>query len=341
MKKSSLLIILILSILAGISIYVYKTKSGNSTLNKEASNFKYKDTAQVDKIFIADKDGKLLTLDRVKGTWMVNNTYKARPDIMETLLRTIASVEVKSPVSKLSRENVIKVLASKSVKVEIYNNGNKVKQFYVGHTTQDHLGTYMLLTNPETDENYSEPFITHIPGFEGFLNTRFITDELDWRDRLVMSIRPPQIKYIKMDLHEISDSSYIIDLISMQRFTIKTLKGKNVPFEEDKIKQFIAYFLNINCENVLDEKSNLVDSLSKKALPFATITITDRDSKTQSIQLFHKQPNVSKNEQYGIDYKYDPDRLYIKYNYNKSYGLGQYYVFGKILQTYGYFMPKK
>jgi hypothetical protein len=156
-----------------------------------------------------------------------------------------------------------------------------------------------------------------------------------------MSIRPPQIKYIKMDLHEIPDSSYIIDLISMQRFTIKTLKGKNVPFEEDKIKQFIAYFLNINCENVLDEKSNLVDSLSKKALPFATITITDRDSKTQSIQLFHKQPNSSKNEQYGIDYKYDPDRLYIKYNNDKSYGLGQYYVFGKILQTYGYFMPKK
>ena len=76
-------------------------------------------------------------------------------------------------------------------------------------------------------------------------------------------------------------------------------------------------------------------------MPFATITITDRDSKTQSIQLFHKQPNSSKNEQYGIDYKYDPDRLYIKYNNDKSYGLGQYYVFGKILQTYGYFMPKK
>ncbi len=341
MKKSSIFIILILAILAGLSIYFYKTRNGNTTLNKDASNFKYKDTAQIDKIFMADKDGKSLTLDRVKGVWMVNNAYKARPDIVETLLRTIATVEVKSPVSKLGRENVIKVMASKSVKVEIYSKGQKVKQYYVGHTTQDHLGTYMLLTNVETNENYSEPFINHIPGFEGFLNTRFITDEIDWRDRLVMSIRPPQIKTIKMELHEIPDSSYIIDLISMQRFTLKTLKGKDLAFEEDKIKQFIAYFLNVNCENVLDEKSALVDSLSRKALPFATITITDRDAKAQSVQLYHKSPILSKNKQYGVDYKYDPDRLYIQYSNNKAFGLGQYYVFGKILQTYGYFGKRK
>lgn len=341
MKKSSIAIILILSVLAGISIYVYKNKSKSTTLDTEASNFKFKDTANVDKIFLADKDGKALTLERIEGVWMLNNTYKVRPDIMETLLKTIATVEVKSPVSKLGKENVIKVMASKSVKVEIYSKGEKVKQYYVGHTTQDHLGTYMLLTNLETNENYSAPFITHIPGFDGFLNTRFITDEIDWRDRSVINIRPPQIKYIKMELHEIPDSSYIIDLISMQRFTLKTLKGKNLPFQESRIKQFIAYFLNVNCEAALDEKSNLVDSLTKKALPFATITITDRNSKTQSINLFHKEPNASKNAEYGVDYKYDPDRLYIRYNDDKAFGLGQFYVFGKILQTYAYFLPNK
>ena len=341
MKKSSISIILILSVLAGISIYVYKNKSKSTTLDTEASNFKFKDTANVDKIFLADKDGKALTLERIEGVWMLNNTYKVRPDIMETLLKTIATVEVKSPVSKLGKENVIKVMASKSVKVEIYSKGEKVKQYYVGHTTQDHLGTYMLLTNLETNENYSAPFITHIPGFDGFLNTRFITDEIDWRDRTVINIRPPQIKYIKMELHEIPDSSYMIDLISMQRFTLKTLKGKNLPFQESRIKQFIAYFLNVNCEAALDEKSNLVDSLTKKALPFATITITDRNSKTQSINLFHKEPNASKNAEYGVDYKYDPDRLYIRYNDDKAFGLGQFYVFGKILQTYAYFLPNK
>ncbi|MFO0322503.1 MAG: hypothetical protein ACK504_08745, partial [Bacteroidota bacterium] len=76
MKKSSIIIIL-LTILAGISIYFYKTKNTNTTLNKDASNFKFKDTAQIDKIFMADKNGKSITLDKINGVWMLNNTYKA------------------------------------------------------------------------------------------------------------------------------------------------------------------------------------------------------------------------------------------------------------------------
>lgn len=341
MKKSTIILLSILIALAGFSIYIYKNKSKTSTIDKEASDFKYKDTASIDKIFLADKEGKQILVERKAEGWLLDGKYHVRPDVIDLLLYTIRSVEVKSPVSKNGRTSVIKIMAAKSTKVELYSKGEKVKQYYVGHTTQDHLGTYMLLTNLETNENYSAPFITHIPGFDGFLNTRFITDEIDWRDRTVINIRPPQIKYIKMELHEIPDSSYMIDLISMQRFTLKTLKGKNLPFQESRIKQFIAYFLNVNCEAALDEKSNLVDSLTKKALPFATITITDRNSKTQSINLFHKEPNASKNAEYGVDYKYDPDRLYIRYNDDKAFGLGQFYVFGKILQTYAYFLPNK
>jgi len=341
MKKSSIFLILILTLLAGFSIYFYKTKNSSTTLDKEASNFRYKDTAQIDKIFLADKDGKSLTLEKINGIWMLNNTYKARPDIIETLLRTIANVEIKSPVSKQGKENVIKLMSSKSIKVEIYSQGEKIKQYYVGHTTQDHLGTYMLLTNLETNQNYEEPFITHIPGFDGFLNTRFVTDELEWRDRLVLAIRPPQIKYIKMELHEIPDSSYVIDLISMQRFSLKSLNGTSIPFDEHKIKQFIAYFLNVNCETVLDQKSALADSISKQALPFATITITDRNQKEQSVSLYHKKATLKKNVEYGVDYKFDPDRLYVKYNNDQAFGIGQFYVFGKMLQTYAYFLPNK
>ncbi len=341
MKKKSIIIIVILAALAGTSIYFYKTKNKVTNLDTDASNFKYKDTAQIDKIFLADKDGKSLTLTREKEGWMLDNKYKVRPDILGTLLQTIASVEVKSPVSKLGRENVIKIMASKSIKVEIYSNGDKVKQYYVGHTTQDHLGTYMLLTNVENDENYSEPFITHIPGFEGFLNTRYTTDELDWRDRLIMSYIPPQIKTIQVDLKSIQDSSFVIELINTKQFTLKTLKGKQIPFDEDKMKQYITYFLNVNCEAVIDEKLPLIDSLNNHAQPFANITITDINLKAQTVSLYHKYPLAVKNEQYGVDYKYDPDRLYVKYNEGKTTGLGQFYVFGKILQTYAYFLPKK
>lgn len=340
MKKSTIIILAILISLAGLSIYIYKNKNKTSTIDKEASDFRYKDTGSIDKIFLADKEGKQVLVERTPEGWMLDGKFHVRPDVIDLLLYTIRMVEVKSPVSKNGKNSVIKVMSAKSTKIEIYSKEKKVKQYYVGHPTQDHTGTYMILTNLETGENYDEPFITHIPGFDGFLSTRYNTEEIDWRDRLVLNFRPPQIKQIKMELHEIPDSSFVIDLFSMQRFGLKTKKG-NLHFEEDKMKQYIAYFQNVNCEIVLDKKDHLVDSLSKSAVPFATLTITDRNNVTSVCEFYHKQPSASKNAEYAIDYKYDPDRLFIKYNNGKDYGIAQFYVFGKILQTYAYFLPKK
>ena len=340
MKKSSIVILTILIALAGFSIYIYKNKNKTSTIDKDASDFKYKDTASIDKIFLADKEGKHVLVEKTPNGWMLGGKFHVRPDVIQLLLYTISSVEVKSPVSKLGKTSAIKIMSAKSTKIEIYSKGKKVKQYFVGHPTQDHTGTFMLLTNLETGENYEEPFITHIPGFDGFLSTRYNTNEIEWRDRLLINYRPPQIKQIKLDLHEIPDSSFVIDLFSMQRFGLKTKKG-NVQFEEDRMKQYIAYFQNVNCETVLDKNDKLVDSLSKSAIPFATLTIIDRNNSNSVCEFYHKSPNAAKNKEYAIDYKYDPDNLYVKYNNGKDYGVAQFYVFGKILQTYEYFLPKK
>lgn len=341
MKKSSVITIIILLALAIAAIVVYRNKGKNSTIDKEASDFGLKDTASVDKIFMADKEGKNVLLERRPEGWVVNGKFPARPDAIETLLYTIRMVEVKSPVSKAGRETAIKFMAGKSVKIEIYSKGKKVKQYYVGHPTQDHTGTYMLMSDPETGENFKDPFITHIPGFNGYLTTRYFIEESDWRGRLMINFRPPQIKQIKLDLHEIPDSSFVIDLFSMQRFGLRNGKGQQLQFSEEKLKQYIAYFQNVNCEYVLDKTEHLVDSLAKSGVPFATLTVTDRNNKQNVTQFFHKFPVASKNEQYGVDYKYDPDRLFVRYNEGKDYGVAQYYVFGKMLQTYRYFIPEK
>ena len=341
MKKSSLITIAILLALSSIAIYFYKSKGGSSTIDKEASSFPVKDTAAVDKIFLADKDGRSVLLERTNEGWILNKKYHVRPDAITLLLYTMRMVEVQSPVSKTGKKNILKIMAARSTKIEIYSKGEKIKQYYVGHTTQDHLGTYMLLTNLKTNENYEEPFITHIPGFDGFLTTRYNTYELDWRDRIVMNYSPPHIKQIKLELHEMLDSSFVLDLFSMQRFGLKTNKGAQLLFDEGKLKQYIAYFQNINCEVVLEKNDPLLDSLSKSAIPFATLTVIDRENKASVCEFFHKLPIANKNEEYGVNYKYDPDKLFIRYNDNKDYGVAQYYVFGKILQTYGYFLNRK
>jgi hypothetical protein len=61
--------------LPALSIYIYKSKGKTSTIDKEASAFKYKDTAAIDKIFLADKDGKQVLLEKKSQGWMVDEKY--------------------------------------------------------------------------------------------------------------------------------------------------------------------------------------------------------------------------------------------------------------------------
>ncbi len=339
MKKSTIITLLVLLALTIASIFIYKNKNKTSTLNKEASEFSVKDTASIDKIFLADKEGKTITLTRKEDGWYLDDDHKARFDGVRLILETINAVSIKSPVSKIARENVIKLMAGRSTKVEIFSKGEKIKQYYVGHTTQDHVGTYMILTNLETDKNYEEPYITYIRGFEGFLSSRYHTDFLDWRDRSIMDFTPPQLKQIKVNLNEMKDSSFVIDFASSTKFTVKNNAGNILNVSEEKLKQYIAYYQNITCEIVLGAKDPIVDTISKQGVPFVTLSVTDINDKKNVCELYHKNPTTENSDSKGIKYRYDPDRIYIRFNDGKDFALAQYYVFGKLLQTYRYFLP--
>jgi hypothetical protein len=160
--------ILIMCVLAFTTVFLV-TKYQNSTLKEELSDFAVEDTASIDKIFLSDKDGYKLLLERkTVSAWKVNNSFEARPDAIKILLETIHQIRVKAPVGRASFNNVIKKLAVKSTKVEIYQKGKIVKTYYVGGTTEDFLGNYMMI------ENSAAPFIIHIPGFEGYLYLSYV-----------------------------------------------------------------------------------------------------------------------------------------------------------------------
>lgn len=196
-KYQSLFITLFtLIILIIIAIWVKNNKGKSSTLNEEARKFKVEDTASITKIILSDKKGNSVTLERTKQAWKVNNTYQARPDAIQTLLYTIKMVDVKYPVPKSMKAGVLRTMAGFATQVKIYSGNQLIKQYYVGHNTQDYEGTFMLLTNIDEDKNYDEPFICHIPGFQGFLTVRYFTNPEEWRSKLVINVTPPEIHFV-------------------------------------------------------------------------------------------------------------------------------------------------
>ena len=143
MKRNRIAVILV--ILMGSLTFWFIVNKGSGTISAEMKDFAVKDTASINKIFLADKNGRTLTLERGgDGKWTVNEKYGVRMDALQTLLATIARVDVKEPVGKKAIDNVKKRLAAKSVKCEIYQNGKLAKAYYVGTETQDMKGTYMI-----------------------------------------------------------------------------------------------------------------------------------------------------------------------------------------------------
>ncbi len=337
MKRSKLYIaILVVLIPAAILFFI---RNPFKSIDANPRNFSYKDTAAITSIFLADKNGSTCKLERTPAGWMANQKFKCRPEAILNLLEVIKQVDVKMPVRKEMKPAIIKELASGAVKVEVYSGAELVKQYYVGHEAEDGEGSYMLLTDVNSGKNFEEPFICWIPGFVGFLQPRFITNENEWRDRVVVNYIPPQMKAIKVAYNgAYADSSFEIELNGTTQFALRA-NGKSCPFEEVRMKQFLAYFQNVSYEVLLTGKSKkLQDSLSQVG-PFCKISIFRTDGKMDQFNFYRKAFLGDVNPDFGVKYDYDPDRLYLSFDENKQWALIQYFVFGKILVSPTYFAP--
>jgi hypothetical protein len=325
--------IIVLVILLGVSLYFMIFKKGFSTINAKDNDFAVKDTGSITKIFIANKNGQSVTLTRDgKAAWFVNNHFPAREDCINTLLYTINMLTVKNVVDPHSWNTTIKNLSAQAIKVEIYAGDKRIKVYYVGGETADELGTYMLLTDPETEENFKQPYVIYIPGFDGYLTTRYFIKEEDWRDRTIFQYYPYDLKSVSM-IYPGADSSFRISIEGKNHFVLDNpvTNQKAVTFDTVAVKQYLTYYQSVSWEVTAPRNDSIINSH-----PFALIRVEDLKGKVTTLKLYHRLASSRQREKYGIDYRYDPDRLFAFIN-DKDFVVIQYFVFGKMLQPGSYF----
>ncbi len=333
-------IAIILVIIMGSITFWFIRHNRKGTIDAEMKNFAVKDTASITKIFLADKNGRNLTLERGEnGKWKVNGKYGVRMDALQTLLVTIANVDVKEPVGKKAKDNVMKRLAAKAVKCEIYQKGELTKAYYVGTETQNMKGTYMIMINPETMAAMERPFVTYIPGFEGYLTTRYFTEEKGWRDRTVFEYNPNDIKSVKMEVPYNPSFGYELTVKGNNDYEIKMLSDNKIVSSVDPIavKQYLSYFQILSFESFeVDLKQNQIDS-AMKSQPINVLTVTDKNGKVNMVKFFARYP---KKEVYGKDgklLKFDQERMDALMNNGIDFVMVQFYMFGKVMPSVDYF----
>jgi hypothetical protein len=351
-KNRVTLIIALILLLTAAALFV---TNSYSTLKKNVSDFSLQDTASITKIFLADKNNNEVTLERAAdGNWLVDGKYTAQQAKISSFLETLMDLEVRSPVPLAARNNVIKRMAVLAKKIEIYQIAPRInifgkirlfphekltKTYYVGDVTQDNQGTYMLMEGAE------EPYVVHIPGFRGFVSTRYSTVKADWRDYTVFKTPINEIQSVKVEFPLHPEQSYQIEVQDNQNITLRSLIDNQVVLAYDTVRalNFLTSFEDVRFESLLAHliEKEFIDSVSAST-PKTIITLTDRRGKVNKVKIFTKEGFAPQYAQDGAMLEpLDLDRAYALVNDEEDFVLIQYYVFDKVTRTLGYLEGKE
>ncbi len=328
--KNNKILFLIVAAIAVAATWLY-LKSDRSTISEALRDFKVPDTASVTKIFIAEMSGKQTLLEKQDAeTWLMNKRNIVRPDAVRTLLTTIHDMEVRSPVGKGAYNNVMKKIASTGIKVEVYNNSGLIKTFYVGGPTQDHLGTFMYL------ENSTVPFITHIPGFDGYLTPRFTVSDTDWMRKNIFSITPANFKSLAVTDRTHPAKAFTILNNNDGTYSLQDSLGKSFQgVSQDKIINYLELYKSVNYEELERSLSPVQHDSMLHIMPFRSIVFTDNENKSTRIDLWRRpitESTIHKGYNDGSQFDFDVDRMTASLNGDTSLVVVQYYSFEKLFR---------
>lgn len=329
MKRTLILLGLFL-LLGGGAYYAlqYQKKTRTASNLSPDMDFAVADTDRIYKIFMADRTGKTVTLERMNGQWMFNKTTPARPTAMEQLLETIQKVKVNYIPPEAAEAAMVKSIAAEGIKVELYDKSGKIiKVYYVGGVTPDETGTYMMM------ENGTRPYVMHIPGMYGGVRVRYRLDAEDWYDRTVFSEKPETVQEITLEYPLQKSQSFRLQKKGALEYEVtpfySTTPVSKVPQRKGLAEGYLLAFEKLGAESH-ETNQQLRDSITALT-PFAILTLKKTDG-TEKMVKFWPIEQIEQVESKKI--------FNIRYLAECSWGpfvLVQHHVFGPVFRGYPYF----
>ncbi|HLP11949.1 MAG TPA: hypothetical protein VK177_08470 [Flavobacteriales bacterium] len=328
-----------------VAAYFTAKQNGMFDNNKSANNapdaeFAIADTGTIDKFIITKSSGERATLTRdPKQGWMINGKFRAKPESILLLMKTFKNVRPRVRVGTAARNNVIKSIAAYHRKIEIFQNGELSKIWYVSNPAADRSGTYMLLETPEMGKS-SEPYIMELVSFHGQLDTRFFTEEREWKYSGIFTSDPKNLQEIKVESAETPQEGFTLIALPGNKLELRDYKGNKVNgFDTLTARAYMFVYKKIHFEETARLLTfEKIDSL-RKHQPWFRVSIKDAKTGPKSIDLYH-MPN--KGEAVDLEGKllpWNPERAYGLVS-NGDVVVVQLGVFDKVLRPISAFIRK-
>jgi len=337
MKNKGVILSILIICLGALAMFALNLVRNSDKSDTELLEFSIADTAHINKVVIHDAAGLIFTLKRELGhnwTDKDGNCIVQQPANM--ILKTIKDIEFKGYVPKAARENVKKQMAASSTKVDIYVNDKLTKTWYVGYSTQDHYGTYMLLETPEQRSDL--PVIMKIRGMNGIIEPRFFADARRWSCTQVFALQRDQIKEVQVKHFDVPERSFTVKNFGNGTYAVYN-EGKTLAqVDTAMIVRYLDGYRKIHYEfDNFELSDKQIDSL-KKTQPFCTLKVIQTDGKVDFLKMYrHPNPDgeIVKDD-FGDDADYDVNRFWCILTSGKLVKC-QYFVFNPLINGHVYF----
>lgn len=335
MKRSQILLLLfvLLGSVTGYFLYNQKQQPDYSTLTADR-NFAPDNIEDIHRIFIAHRDGYIADLKKRGSQWMINEDQVVRKNAIDNVLDAVERIKVKYKPPTNAVPNMVQNLATEGIKVELYDAKDKLlKTYYIGGSTADERGTFAIMEGSE------QPYVTHIPGWEGNLRFRFNFKGDDWRDKTLFRYRIQDVQELSIQYPKQRNLSFKMTRKGNE-FEVLPFNDasprKPIPPNQSRVDAFLAGFNEIIAEAF--ENDNPIQDSILQLLPFSIINIKDQQGNEREVKLFPiVLDGVSIDPKSGLRImQKEIERYFVEVD-NKDFMLAQNRLIKEILWAYDYF----
>lgn len=329
-KMRKLIILTFVALVGIICLWKINNDKGESNF-RDISHFAVKNTEDITRIKLKDRQGNEVILSKKDGFWYVNEKLKAfKPKIESLLNETIKNIRIKGPVAKTAQQNVIRKMVGHSIHVQIFQKNECIRDYYVGSSNPDRSSTYIHINGSNT------PYEAHIFGFANLLEPKFSTYEKDWFDQTVFDFSSDQIKTIKVD--HIYDTSESFQITKSDSFY--DIIPRVVNLYQSAARSYFSLFSFKNFEGYaeyleLEQKDSI-----KNSTPFMSIEVIPFKGKPMKLNLHRKgsfQMGNSLHDKRGQLIVEDTERYFASFTDFPFLVTVQEYTMGKLLVKRSYF----
>lgn len=332
--KKIIILLVSLAVLIFLGWYVNSLMKTEGKSDKELIEFNISDTSTVDKIIVTDAFSNKIEIIRSGKVWTDAEGGCITQENANFMLEAFKNIEFKGYLPDNAHKQFTKLMSSQHTKVEIFQNGDWVKTWYMGPPSADHYGQIMLLDSDEFGKS-DIPVMMKIKGTQGIIEPRFFADKRKWMCTNIFSVPIDRISSVEVKNLEEPNLSFKVTKKGTKMDVFQQGRKLN-NVDTAMIFRYLHTYKKIHYDLANFELSDKQIDSMKHTTPFIVLTLKETTGKTTKLRMFRIKTDDYQVNEFGDVVSVDMNKFWCELP-NGEVVKCQYFVFNPLILGHVYF----